>query len=52
MQYRDIYSLPVRYRKWFVDRLIKHFEDRNAEIEKAKSSQTIPMGEIGPRKFS
>ena len=35
--YFDLYDLPVKIRSWFVERLSKHFEDRNKEIEKANS---------------
>lgn len=29
MNYSEIRSIPVAYRKWFVKRLIKHFDDAN-----------------------
>ena len=35
MSYTEVYNLPVRYRKWYVDRLVKYFEERN---ERAKNS--------------
>ena len=33
MSYTDIRSLPIRYRRWFIERLAKHFEAQN-EITK------------------
>ena len=33
--YYDVYNLPVKVRAWFVQRLSKHFEDKNKEEEKA-----------------
>ena len=32
--YYDIYDLPIRIRSWFVQRLSKHFEDKNEEMKK------------------
>ena len=29
MSYSEIRLLPVRYRKWFIKRLIKHYEKKN-----------------------
>ena len=29
MKHSEVYNLPVRYRKWYVDRLVKHFKDKN-----------------------
>ena len=33
--YYDVYNLPIKVRTWFVQRLSKHFEDKNKEMEKA-----------------
>jgi len=35
--YFDLYDLPIKIRSWFVDRLSKHFEDKNKQIEKSNS---------------
>lgn len=32
--YFDVYDLPIKIRLWFVERLSKHFEDRNKQMEK------------------
>jgi hypothetical protein len=29
MDYQTVRSLPIRYRRWFLERLIKDFEQRN-----------------------
>ena len=37
----------MRYRKWFIDRLCRHFEDRSSAIDKVTGDgNSIPMGEI------
>ena len=27
MSYSEVFKLPIRYRRWFLDRLVRHFED-------------------------
>jgi len=34
--FTEAYNLPIGLRKWFVDRLIKQFEDEKQEMDKAK----------------
>lgn len=34
--YYDVYDLPIRIRSWFVDRMSKHFEDKNKEMQKLR----------------
>jgi len=29
MNYEEVRNLPIRYRRWFIDRLLKYFEDKN-----------------------
>ena len=37
--YFDVYDLPIKIRHWFVERLSKHFKDKNEQMEKdAKKS--------------
>ena len=38
MQYSEVKNLPVRYRRWFVERLAKHFAAKNHNTEKQNSS--------------
>jgi hypothetical protein len=37
MSYTELQRLPVRYRSWYVNRLSKHFKDKN-EVTQNKSS--------------
>jgi|TARA_R110002074_G_scaffold136619_1_gene281363 hypothetical protein len=32
----EAYNLPIKIRLWFVDRLVKHFEEQKEEMEKAQ----------------
>jgi len=36
--FTEAYSLPVGLRKWFVDRLVKQFEEEKKQMDKAKRS--------------
>ena len=38
MSYSEVKNLPVVYRKWFIDRLVRDFQQRNAVYNKDKSS--------------
>ena len=29
--------MPVRYRRWFLERLVRHFEEKNKAIKKSPS---------------
>jgi len=29
MSYSEVRGLPVRYRRWFIDRLLKYYKDKN-----------------------
>lgn len=35
MSHSEVRSLPIRYRRWYLDRLAKHFRDKSARHEKA-----------------
>ena len=41
MQYSEVKNLPVRYRQWFVKRLVKHFQNMN---DHKKDDEPIDMG--------
>ena len=41
MSYADIKKLPVRYRKWFVERLIKHFRQMNEQKKPANDRKPL-----------
>ena len=57
MSYSDVRSLPVPYRKWYLDRLTKEFQRKADSAKKRVSSESgsktmeVPMGRIGPRSF-
>lgn len=34
--FTEAYNLPVRLRQWFIDRLIKQFEEEKKQYNKAK----------------
>ena len=34
MTYSDVISMPVAYRRWFLERYLKDLKDRNKEVEK------------------
>ena len=54
MSYSDIRSLPVPYRRWFINRISKQFENENDARKKAQESKSrgrtvtkeVPMGEM------
>ena len=29
MSYSEVRGIPVRYRRWFIERLLKYYEDKN-----------------------
>jgi len=29
MTYSEVRGIPIRYRRWFIDRLLKYFKDKN-----------------------
>ena len=37
MSYSEVHRLPIRYRRWFLDRLVKHFNDKNKAYDDAKN---------------
>ena len=37
MSYSEVHRLPIRYRRWFLSRLAKHFSDQNERWEEATS---------------
>ena len=38
MSYSEVKILPARYRRWFLDRIVKHFKDQKQRYEKVKDS--------------
>lgn len=39
MSYQDIKNLPVRYRRWFIDRLKKHYDKKSEMYERSTTSK-------------
>ncbi len=41
MSYTEVRKLPVRYRRWYITRLLKHFKDKNeASQSKPKNNSS------------
>ena len=40
MSYSEVHRMPVRYRRWFLQRLVRHFEEKN---EASKKSSSEPL---------
>lgn len=38
MSYSEVHSLPIRYRRWYLDRLMRHFKEKNESYEKTKNN--------------
>jgi len=38
MSYLEVKQLPIRYRRWFIDRIVKHFKDQNDRYNKDKTN--------------
>jgi hypothetical protein len=56
MSYSDVRNLPVPYRKWYLDRLVREFEKKSTQANKNRQQSgsrivEAPMGKIGPRSF-
>jgi hypothetical protein len=37
MSYLEVKQLPIRYRRWFLDRIVKHFKEQNERLNKNKN---------------
>lgn len=40
MSYSEVKNLPIRYRHWYLNRLAKHFRDKNKSYEESKSTNS------------
>ena len=38
MSYLEVKQLPIRYRRWFLDRIVKHFKEQNERLNKDKNT--------------
>lgn len=41
MSYTEIKKLPVRYRRWYIDRIIADYEKQQAAIKKQSNEQEL-----------
>tara|TARA_B100000287_G_scaffold397623_1_gene414393 strand:+ start:44 stop:289 length:246 start_codon:yes stop_codon:yes gene_type:complete len=39
LSFSELYNMPIYLRKFYMQRLIKHYEDEKKEIEKAKGKK-------------
>jgi len=37
MSYSEVRNIPTAYRRWYVERLVKHFKEMNGEKEETSS---------------
>ena len=40
MSYSEVHRLPIRYRRWFLRRLTRHFDEKNKLHEDLQSNST------------
>ena len=40
MSYTEVRMLPTRYRRWYIDRLLKYFKDKNSKITSEDTTDT------------
>ena len=56
MSYTEIKRLPVAYRRWFLERLVKEFNEKEEAMKEQRSKgsfrRDIPMGEMAELHFS
>ena len=52
MSYSDIRAMPVRYRKWFLQRLSKHYEKQSEVYNRQLSSKEQTRDADGFDKFN
>jgi len=45
MSYQDIRRMPTRYRHWYINRLVKHFDKRNQMYEEAVKPSNQPSSD-------
>jgi hypothetical protein len=51
MSYSEVKRLPVRYRKWFLERLAKHFKQINESRGVSDINEPKPLSDEGYQKF-
>ena len=48
MSYIECRNMPVRYRRWYIDRLIKEFKKKTEAMQESRKSKGMVKG---PRTF-
>ena len=51
MSYSEVHKLPITYRKWFLNRLIRHFETKSSFSSKDNSTPNPSEGLKNLNKF-
>ena len=44
MSYSEVKNLPLSYRKWFIERLVKHFKSVNKQKNPKSSTHSSTVG--------
>ena len=44
MSHSEVRNLPIRYRHWYLNRLVQHFEEKNKQFEESTSSNSAVRG--------
>ena len=52
MAYRDVYVMPITYRKWYIDKFISDVESRNKKISEAKGNFEMSSPASFAKKFT
>jgi len=51
MNYKEVKELPIRYRRWFIERLSKHFRMVNEKKGNASTDSPKPLNVSELNKF-
>ena len=46
MSHSEVRSLPIRYRRWYLDRLARHFKEQNERYNKDSTQNQDNLGAI------
>lgn len=52
MAYRDVYVMPITYRKWYIDKFISDVESRNKKISEANGNFEMSSPASFAKKFT
>ena len=51
MSYSEVRQLPIRYRRWFIERLLKHFDDKKKIQENGSIDDSSKFNSKNLEKF-